>query len=231
MACNKTGTDIGQFQIFAIKKSRFHNDLLAGATVENPIDATPLVQNPAFIGNSWALWNVTGTFGNQRFNGAAETWHSTDFSMQQTLKVPSGYYTVTTQMANGEGVNTGYLYATSGETTVTDVVEQCCAGSNFDAERDKMNNPTYGLLSVEIYVTEGEDLTFGIKEPTNGTTWLVFDNFTLTYTGSVSTSIEGVNTDSATADNSIYDLAGRKMQTTALPKGIYIQNGRKFIVR
>jgi hypothetical protein len=151
--------------------------------------------------------------------------------MQQTLKVPSGYYTVTTQMANGEGVNTGYLYATSGETTVTDVVEQSCAGSNFDAERDKMNNPTYGLLSVEIYVTEGEDLTFGIKEPTNGTTWLVFDNFTLTYTGSVSTSIEGVNTDSATADNSIYDLAGRKMQTTALPKGIYIQNGRKFIVR
>ena len=29
----------------------------------------------------------------------------------------------------------------------------------------------------------------------------------------------------------VYDLAGRKMQTTALPKGIYIQNGRKFIVR
>ena len=114
---------------------------------------------------------------------------------------------------------------------MTDVVEQSCAGSNFDAERDKMNNPTYGLLGVEIYVAEGKDLTFGIKEPTNGTTWLVFDNFTLTYTGSVSTSIEGVNTDSATADNSIYDLAGRKMQTTALPKGIYIQNGRKFIVR
>lgn len=231
MACNKTGTDIGQFQIFAIKKSRFHSDLLAGATLDNPIDATPLVQNPAFIGNSWTLWNVTGTFGNQRFNGAAETWHSTNFSMQQTLKVPSGYYTVTTQMANGEGVNTGYLYATSGETTVTDVVEQSCANSNFDAERDKMNNPTYGLLSVEIYVAEGEDLTFGIKEPTNDTTWLVFDNFTLTCTGSVSTGIEGINADSKTGDDSIYDLTGRKMQTTALPKGVYIQNGRKFIIK
>ena len=88
-------------QIFAIKKSRFHSDLLAGATLENPVDATPIVQNPTFTGNSWTLWNVTGTFGNQRFNGAAETWHSTNFSMQQTLDVPSGYYTLTTQMANG----------------------------------------------------------------------------------------------------------------------------------
>ena len=231
MACNKTGTDIGQFQIFAIKKSRFHSDLLAGATLENPIDATPIVQNPAFTGNSWTLWNVTGTFGNQRFNGAAETWHSTNFSMQQTLDVPSGYYTVTTQMANGEGVNTGYLYATSGKTTVKDVVKQSCASSNFDAERDKMNNAAYGKLSVEIYVAEGDNLTFGIKEPTNGTTWLVFDNFKLTYTGSTSTGIEGISSESGTSDDSIYDLTGRKIQTPTLSKGIYIQNGRKFIVK
>ncbi len=44
------------------------------------------------------------------------------------------------------------------------------------------------------------------------------------------TAIKGVRTDSSEVfDNSIYDIQGRKMET--LSKGIYIKNGRKFVVK
>jgi len=199
------------------------------------VDGTVLIQNPAFEGNSWTLWEVEGTFGNQRFNGAAETWHSTGFVMQQTLQgMPAGRYEISCQMANGEGEDTGYLFATAGGNTETAVVKQSCAGSDFDTERNKMaNNSRYGLLTVESFVGEDGKLTFGLKEPSDGTTWLVFDNFSLTYYGPVADGIDEIVSDTTIihkTDDSIYDLSGRKM-TAPLRRGIYIQGGRKMVVR
>ncbi|MBP5770985.1 MAG: alginate lyase family protein [Bacteroidaceae bacterium] len=242
LACNKTGDEVGHFQLFAIPRSRFHTDYLSvpvGSPDGIPIDATPLIQNPSFEGYSWTLWTVTGTFGNQRFNGAAETWHSTDFSMQQTLTgLPAGRYTVSCQMANGEGNKTGYLFATAGGETRQAVVRQSCATSNFDAERDKMAaNANYGRLSVDATVDKDGQLTFGIAEPTNGTTWLVFDNFRLTYEGALPDGI-GATTDSpGTMADAVYDVSGRLVRRTSsdthrtLRKGIYIANHRKILVR
>ena len=34
-----------------------------------------------------------------------------------------------------------------------------------------------------------------------------------------------------TADDAIYDLQGRRMAAGKLPKGIYVRQGRKFVVR
>lgn len=242
MACNKQGDEIGHFQLFAIPRSRFHADFLSvpvGSPDGKPIDATPLIQNPAFEGYSWALWTVTGTFGNQRFNGAAETWHSTGFNMQQTLTgMPAGLYTVSCQMANGEGSNTGYLFATAGGETRQAVVRQSCATSTFDAERDKMAaNASYGLLSVEATVGKDGLLNFGIAEPTNGTTWLVFDNFRLTYEEALPDAICATADGSGSMADAVYDVSGRLLRHTSqdaphtLRKGIYIINHRKVIVR
>ncbi len=237
LACNKTGDETGHFQLFAIPRERFHADYIS-AHGGAETDISPLILNPAFDGNSWALWTVAGTFGNQRFNGAAETWHSTGFSMQQTLTgMPAGHYSVSCQMANGEGSNTGYLFATASGQTQQAVVRQSCAGSNFDAERDKMAaSATYGRLSVDATVGKEGMLTFGIQEPTNGTTWLVFDNFRLTYKGALPDGI-GATVRSAETPNGIYDLSGRlvRRMTTAthrtLNKGVYIIGNRKVIIR
>ena len=108
-----------------------------------------------------------------------------------------------------------------------DVVSQSCAGSNFDAERDKMAaNDSYGLLSVDIDITNGA-LTFGISEPTSGTTWLVWDNFRLLYKGQVDTGIDDAVAVPA-ATGAIYDLQGRRL--SAKPqRGIYILNGKKYV--
>ncbi|MBP5337781.1 MAG: alginate lyase family protein [Prevotella sp.] len=230
LACNKTGAEVGHFQIFAIPRARFHTDYVnAQMSITNyPIDITPLLAAPDFAGNGWPGWTVTGTWGNQRFNGAAEVWHSTDFEMYQTLEgLPAGSYTVTCQMANGEGSNTSYLYATANGVTSKATVSASAVGSNFDAQRDKMAaNTTYGLLSVDIDVAQDGILRLGIKEPTNGTTWLVWDNFTLTLQ-SITTGITDI-VSRELAKPQIFDLQGRKLNNIP-QKGIYIINGKKFI--
>jgi len=239
MACNKTvDEEIGHFQIFAIPRARLHADLLSGATEATPVDATVLIQNPAFDGLNWALWSVEGTFGNQRFNGAAETWHSTGFRMQQVMEeMPAGRYTVSVQMVNGEGSNTGYLSAWTSESSEKKIVTQSCAGSNFDAERDKMaRTASYALLSCDVEVGTDGMLHFGIFEPTDGTTWLVFDNFRLTYHGSVDTAIGSIEDGKMKMDdaNAIYDLSGRRISADdprSLTKGLYIINGKKTLIR
>lgn len=174
---------------------------------------------------------MTGTWGNQRYNGAVEVWHSTDFKYVQTIDgLNDGFYTVTCQMANGEGKNTAYLFATSGSDTQKATVTQSCSGSNFDAQRDRMaQDDKYGLLSVEMEVKNGK-LDIGIIEPTSGTTWIVWDNFTLTYTGLVSTDIKDMETDAGGAEPYYtHDIQGRRVNAQA--KGVYIRNGRKIFIR
>lgn len=233
IACNKKGDEIVRLQIFAIAKTRFHKDYLSGEDYPTSKDATPLIVNPAFTGGNGFGWTMTGTWGNQRYNGAVEVWHSTNFDFSQTIDgLPDGLYTITCQMVNGEGANTGYLYAEGNSAAGPSkaVVSQRCTGSNFDAQRDKMAADTgYGLLTVKTEVSGGM-LTIGIKEPSNGNTWLVWDNFTLTYNGNASGISDAVRQENHKQDNSIYDLSGRKL--TGIPaKGIYIRNGNKYIVR
>lgn len=229
IACNKQDADIATLQIFAISRERFNQDYLAEGSAENPVDATPLIVNPQFVGNGYG-WTMTGIWGNQRYNGAVEVWHSTNFKYVQTVDgLPDGIYTVTCQMANGEGKNTAYLFAESGGETQKSVVSQSCAGSNFDAQRDLMaSNPNYGILSVNVQVEDGK-LDIGVIEPTSGTTWIVWDNFTLTYKGTVPSGIEEVVTDqNGTVADGVYDLQGRKVNP--MKKGVYIRNGKKIII-
>ena len=236
MALNKKGDDIGHLQIFAISKALFHQQCLVNASEEAPVSATPFVVNPQFTGNGFG-WNMNGTWGNQRFNGAVEVWHSSDFDFSQTINgLPSGRYSVACQMANGEGNNTGFLYASSGTETERAVVTQSCKGSNFDAERNKMSaNASYGRLSLMVEVTDGA-LTIGIKEPATGTTWLVWDNVTLTYHGNMLSGIEDLQEEAldfrrtSYRPNAIYDLQGRRLSGVPT-KGIYLRNGKKHIAR
>lgn len=195
-----------------------------------PIDATSLIINPDFATIDDTGWNMTGTWGNQRFNGAVEVWHSIGFESSQTISgLPDGEYTISCQLVNGEGSNTGYIYATSGDKTSKATVKQSCAGSDFNAQRDKMAaNAAYGRVSVTVNVVGGT-LTIGIKDTSSGTNWLVWDNFTLTFNKGQYTGIDNVAT-SQTATRQCIDLHGRQVQHT--PKcGIYIIDGKKVIVK
>lgn len=242
LACNKTGIEIAHYQLFAIPRNRFHADYLnaqlSASNFQLPLDATPLLASPDFAGNGWPGWTVAGTWGNQRFNGAAEVWHSTGFSMQQTISgLPAGSYTVTCQMVNGEGSNTGYLFATANGATTQAVVKQSCAGSDFDTQRNRMAaNANYGLLSVEATVGEDGQLTLGIKEPSTDTTWLVWDNFRLICNSITTDGISQQRVNCKSSNNEWFDLSGRRIPQSSiinntLRKGIYIIGGKKVVVQ
>ena len=188
---------------------------------------TALLVNPQFIGNGFG-WTITGSGGNHRYNGAVEVWHRTNVKYSQTVfGLPEGHYTVSCQMANGEGSNTGYLFATSGGIAGKAVVSQSCAGSNFDAQRNMMAaDDSYGLLSVDVDVTGGM-LTVGIEEPSSNT-WLVWDNFTLTYKGTSSSGISEITGSHQPAKGLLYDLHGRRICSVP-QKGIYIMDGKKYV--
>ena len=218
---------------------RFVLRLMGGGSY--PVNATSLIVNPDFATIDGTGWTMTGTWGNQRFNGAVEVWHSTSFDFSQTISgLPDGEYTVSCQLVNGEGGNTGYLYATSGSETSKATVKQSCAGSDFNTQRDRMAaNANYARLSVTVSVIGGT-LTIGIKDTSSGTNWLVWDNFTLTCDKGKMTGIqEIVNRQSSdwpegTIDTSInrkcYNLQGCQVDGT--PQcGIYIIDGKKVFVK
>ena len=222
IAFNKNGDDIARLQIFAISKKLFHSTFI---TKDVEKDITPLLVNPQFTGNGFG-WKIAGSGGNNRYNGAVEVWHRSNVKYSQTISgLPDGRYTVTCQMVNGEGSNTGNLFAMSGDVMETTVVSQSCAGSTFDAQRDRMSaNAYYGLLSVDIEVIGGV-LTVGVQEPSSNT-WLVWDNFTLTYKGSA-TGVRNIESH-LPATGLMYDLQGRRLLSVP-QKGIFIMDGKKFV--
>ena len=79
-------------------------------------------------------------------------------------------------------------------------------------------------------------------EPTNGTTWLVFDNFRLTFKENYLVGIEDVDDpENGNRSSLYYDLSGRptgklsdfpiKSKKTSRGGQIYIINGRKVLIK
>ena len=114
---------------------------------------------------------------------------------------------------------------------------QSCAGSDFDTQRNRMAaSANYGLLSVEATVGEDGQLTLGIKEPSSGTTWLVWDNFRLICNSITTDGISQQRLNYKSPNNEWFDLSGRRIPQSSiinntLRKGIYIIGGKKIVVQ
>jgi len=183
-AGNKSGNNVGKFQIYAISRTRFKQNLLDNASSSNPVDLTPwYVTNATFDAGNRTGWTEAGSGGNNNtstYGGGCEIWNRSNFKIYQNLTVPNGKYKVSLQIAGTTGA--GQVYGTSGSTTKT-VSSSAAAGDNFQATILSMiQNRTYGkVLTDEIEVSNGA-LQMGMKcETTNQ--WLVFDNFKLYCTG------------------------------------------------
>lgn len=93
------------------------------------------------------------------------------------------------------------------------------------------------VTDAEVRTPARDDghLTLGIQEPADGTTWLVWDNFTLTYQGPAPDGIRQIEngklSDGKSSDAECFDLSGRRVAASSLAKGIYIVGGRKVAVK
>ena len=183
-AGNKTAADqIGKFQIYAISRAQFKQNLLDNASGSNPVDLTPwYVTNATFDAGNRTGWTEEGSGGNNNtsYGGGCEIWNRSNFKIYQNLTLPNGKYKVSLQIAGTTGA--GQVYGISGSTTKT-VTSSAAAGSNYqNTVLSMIQDRTFGKVTTdEIEVSNGA-LQMGMKcETTNQ--WLVFDNFKLYCTG------------------------------------------------
>ncbi len=185
-----------KFQIYSIPKATFNAKLLAGASAESAVDATALIYNPTFDyknnNNRIGCWSGTVTYqtknssgGNYNYgNGAIEMWHLPSFDLNQTLtNLPNGKYQVSVQVVQS-GTYTAELYATSNGTTKTMTANTATDG-NFAANAQALAaDRTKGKITVETVVVDGK-MTIGLRDASSSSSWIVFDNFTMSYLGTV----------------------------------------------
>ena len=170
----------------------------------------------------WGIWN-----GNNYGN----------IELSQTLSgLPNGDWRLTALMmvSGNETNNHARLFINNGTTT-----NSMLGGSEsyfsslpegedctFSGEWNYADNDLHQRFVVETEVTDGT-LTFGVRS--DG--FFKADDFQLTYLGSP-TGIETLNPQLSTLNSQeVYDLQGRKVQVQNIPKGIYIVNGQKYLVK
>ena len=93
------------------------------------------------------------------------------------------------------------------------------------------------MVAIHKY-NDSTPLKIGVKKEQRDNThdWTVVDNFRLKYYGKgTSTGIEEVEAEAAAeaeaeANAPVYNLQGIRVSDTTVP-GIYIRNGRKFVVK
>ena len=222
-------------------------EALAAATSEAPVDATFLIKGANFgrndqRNNSWEVskdCTNKNLSGGNNSNNCAESYHSTFTISQIVADAPAGTYVLKAQgfyrqdgdaaedvpvfFANDEKQEFGPLTGT--ENNMTQASESFTSGN-------------YQLQSITVIVEEDGTLTIGVQG-TAKNQWVIWDNFQLFYYGvggEPTTAINEVNEKAEPAarnsfeDGAVYNLRGQKMEGTLKP-GLYIKNGRKFVVK
>ncbi|MBD5224881.1 MAG: hypothetical protein HDS68_02795 [Bacteroidales bacterium] len=114
-------------------------------------------------------------------------------------------------------------------------------GSEFTTPDDVYTASKYfklGLYKTALEIHKASDnskLTIGVKKYGDSreveNDWSVFDNFRLSFLGNTKTGVEGVAAEAAAAvSGSIYNLQGVEVNNPTAP-GIYIRDGKKFVVK
>ena len=196
-AANKSGANVGKFQIYAIPRAQFKQNLLDNASSTNPVDITPWYVTNATLDANGDGWEATFSAN------SAEWWGSHAFSdlgaenyqqvanVKQTLTLPNGKYKLSVQGASNKvSENLAYVYATHDGNTVKTFFTQSTVST---PDKSKWNDMQYNLLLMmqdrdygrvtteEVNVTTGS-LTMGYANE-GGWSWDVFDNFKIYCTG------------------------------------------------
>ena len=138
-----------------------------------------------------------------------------------------------------------YLYLNDAKVKVKSLYSETWAEASEYGPVDNMNGYPHSMRAAGIRFAEGcypnevaytltekGTLTFGIKSATGGNgNWCCFDNFALYYQPSSDfyDGIENIEPSTSDAEQSVYDLSGRKVGNRKGLKGIFIRNGKKII--
>ena len=213
-------------------------------------DITALLKNANFAngGNGWEGTVFTAAPGT-----VAEHYYKLFETYQILPNMPAGLYRLSWQgfYRNGNIAN-GYLRHTSGTEGTAEVYANENAVdmlSLYDASVPYTYDPYtypdnvttannafqdgYYQQSMEFTLNATTDLRIGLRNfaPTVQD-WACVDNFSLIYMKDDDTGIELIqNSKFKIQNDAVYDLSGRKVVNSQLKKGIYIQNGKKTVIK
>ena len=222
----------------AVFQSRLEE--LAEATQDNPVDATFLLQNPNFNRNdkrtnSWTIEFVSGNNSNlnggNNLNNCAESYHAAFTLSQVAASAPKGTYTLTAQGFYRQDDNVEESAPTFFLNDVkADVPVRTGTEGSMSSASESFTNGLYTIVPIAAYINDGETLKVGVTNGENVHQWVIFDNFRLMYYGAddITTGISEVSSERPVTD-AVYNLSGQRVEKAA--KGLYIQNGRKYIVK
>lgn len=168
------------------------------------------------------------------------SWAKGDNAIKQDMILPDGEYRVLMNVryvCPNEKSNNGHTITTTGNNTCTSLT-----GIKIGAETDYRYPKTSGLwqqLCYDFRVTSEQTVTISLGFSTSNSVGAA--NNTLLYIDNVRLlkledhNITGVNNletnnGEPTTDLIYYDLQGRRLNTKPIHRGIYICNGRKFVV-
>ncbi len=208
---------------------------LEEATPEKGVDATFLLKDPQFnrYDNRWVAWVVSSDCTNKNLgggctgtcgNGCAESFHS-PFTISQVVEnAPFGTYKLTAQgfYRQDDSMEEDAPLFFANDITAAVLAKTGSEGSMADASVS-FEKGEYTINPITVEFDEGT-LTVGIKG-TATHQWVIWDNFQLIYYGPTTTAISEVTTTQQPA--AIFNLAGQRVEKAQ--KGLYIQNGRKFV--
>ena len=181
-----------KFQIYSIPQSVFKAKLLEGASADNPIDATALIYNASLdyknSNKRIGCWSGTSKASSGNLvcnNSAAEMWHVPNFDLNQTISdLTNGKYQLSVQLAQELGTYSAEFYVVAGDATKTAMANTPIDGDFAAVAKAMAADRSKGKLTLEAIVTNNE-LTIGLRDANSSSDWIVFDNFTMTYLGTV----------------------------------------------
>ena len=212
------------------------------------VDITALLKNPDFAngGNGWEGTVFTAAPGT-----VAEHYYKLFDTYQILPNMPAGRYRLSWQgfYRNGNIAN-AYLRHTLGTEGTAEVyanLQSVNLLSIFDDSVPYTYDPYtypdnvttannafqagYYQQMMEFTLDETSDLRIGLRNYTPTVfDWACVDNFSLIYMKDDDTGISSIGNE-RTMSNSVYNIAGQKIANGKLPKGIYIVNGEKIVIR
>lgn len=175
-AMNKSGDDIGHYDIFTIPRGAYVNlfDAWNTATYEQPLDISYVLENPGGERRSSIGWKTSGagwsSQGSTALNGKVgsyflEAWNANGLGAtdlyQEIAGLPDGYYQFS---AIAHCSSNCYLYANS---------EQVAIPTENSGNR----------TSVIVLISNGATLRVGAKTGSQPGAWIAFDDAHLEYLG------------------------------------------------
>ena len=225
--------------------------MMAEASLENPVDVSFFIKDANFSRNhrdadAWIWETENHNIAGANENFCAESWTHT-FVLSQEVELPNGVYMLNAQAALTDYTNAydkrdDYPVVFAGDETVKFCeMEEADRATSMAQLSGSFSAGKYFVDPVIVKVTDGK-LTIGAKCDATDY-WCIFDNFSLTYfadadidavraaypknTGAT-TGINEVNTGVNTG--AIYNLNGVRVNNMT-KKGVYIVNGKKFVVK